>query len=273
MINLNEATRNQSKNKSKKGANYKDTSKGKNRYDRRLRSKLLSSVKNFNSIDMNKLFKEGNLEVAVDVQGETDVYSVTITFGDVLDQLHKLLKENNNKLDRRIIMKSIMRSFNSADVRFRCTCADWQYRFGYFATKNDLIVGKKETRPSDITNPDDTLGAGCKHVNLVLADSSWVIRVASVVYNYINYIEKHSERLYKKVIYPAIYENEFEEENPQLDLDIEDNDTLNTDKETIDKANKTAREKNWFKKDNEYRFKPRDKQVEFDLDSLDNEEE
>ena len=92
MINLNEATRKQSKSKSKKGANYKDTSKGKNRYDRRLRSKLLSSVKNFNSIDMNKLFKEGTLEVNVDVQGETDVYSVTVSFGGVLDQLQKLLK-------------------------------------------------------------------------------------------------------------------------------------------------------------------------------------
>ena len=56
----------------KKGANYKDTSKGKNRYERRTKSKLASSVKHFNSIDMDKLFKSDILDVNIDVAGETN---------------------------------------------------------------------------------------------------------------------------------------------------------------------------------------------------------
>ena len=52
--------------------------------------------------------------------------------------------------------------------------------------------------PTDETNPNNELGAGCKHVLLVLGNTSWVIKVASVIMNYIKYIEKSRVNIYQK---------------------------------------------------------------------------
>lgn len=192
--------------------------KGKNRYQRRLYSRLAASVKNFNSIDMNKLFKDDILDVDIDVKGETDIYVVRISFSGFLDELHNFLN-NNKPLDRKIISKALVRAFNADNVYINCTCPDFRYRGKYWATKNDILIGAPETRPSDITNPNDTKGPGCKHINLALSDSSWLIKVSSVIYNYINYMEEHDERLYQKYIYPAIYQKPYDpDEEVQLDI-------------------------------------------------------
>ena len=192
--------------------------KGKNRYQRRLYSRLAASVKNFNSIDMNKLFKDDILDVDIDVKGETDIYVVRISFSGFLDELHNFLN-NNKPLDRKIISKALVRAFNADNVYINCTCPDFRYRGKYWATKNNILIGAPETRPSDITNPNDTKGPGCKHINLALSDSSWLIKVSSVIYNYINYMKEHDERLYQKYIYPAIYQKPYDpDEEVQLDI-------------------------------------------------------
>ena len=199
--------------------------KGKNRYQRRLYSRLAASVKNFNSIDMNKLFKDDILDVDIDVKGETDIYVVRISFSGFLDELHNFLN-NNQPLDRKIISKALVRAFNADNVYINCTCPDFRYRGKYWATKNDILIGAPETRPSDITNPNDTKGPGCKHINLALSDSSWLIKVSSVIYNYINYMEEHDERLYQKYIYPAIYQKPYDpDEEVQLDITDVTNDS------------------------------------------------
>ena len=105
----------------------------------------------------------------------------------------------------RVVVRSLLNSFNSDNVYIRCTCPDYVYRHAYWNSKNNIIVGSKETRPSDITNPNDNLGSGCKHIMLVISNTSWMIKLASVVFNYINYMEKHYQKLYKDIIYPAIY--------------------------------------------------------------------
>ena len=148
-------------------------------------------------------------------------------------------------------------------------CPDWAYRFAYWMTITDINSGQPENRPSDITNPDNTKGAGCKHVLLVLANNTWLIKVASVIHNYINYMEKHQQRLYADIIYPAIYQKEYEDE---VQLDMTADDELASDTELIDIANKYATTKNQFQKGNEIgmdtRFKsknqPIKKQVSFD---------
>lgn len=199
--------------------------KGKNRYQRRLYSRLAASVKNFNSIDMNKLFKDDILDVDIDVKGETDIYVVRISFSGFLDELHNFLK-NNTPLDRKIISKALVRAFNADNVYINCTCPDFRYRGKYWATKNNILIGAPETRPSDITNPNDTKGPGCKHINLALSDSSWLIKVSSVIYNYINYMKEHDERLYQKYIYPAIYQQPYDpDEEVQLDITDVTNDS------------------------------------------------
>ena len=192
--------------------------KGKNRYQRRLYSRLAASVKNFNSIDMNKLFKDDIIDVDIDVKGETDIYVVRISFSGFLDELHNFLN-GGVSLDRKIISRALVRAFNADNVYINCTCPDFRYRGKYWATKNNILVGAPELRPSDITNPNDTKGPGCKHINLALSDSSWLIKVSSVIYNYIEYMKEHDERLYQKYIYPAIYQQPYDpDEEVQLDI-------------------------------------------------------
>ena len=205
--------------------------KGKNRYQRRLYSRLASSVKNFNSIDMNKLFKDDILDVDIDVKGETNIYVVRISFGGFLDELHNFLK--TQELNRKIIAKALARAFNDDQVYINCTCPDFRYRGKYWATKNNILVGAPETRPSDITNPNDTKGPGCKHITLALSDSSWLVKVSSVIYNYIEYMKEHDERLYQKYIYPAIYQKPWEP-GDEVQLDITDMDNVENDMFDLD---------------------------------------
>lgn len=201
--------------------------KGKNRYQRRLYSRLAASVKNFNSIDMNKLFKDDIIDVDIDVKGETDIYVVRISFSGFLDELHNFLN-GGVSLDRKIISRALVRAFNADNVYINCTCPDFRYRGKYWATKNNILIGSPELRPSDITNPNDTKGPGCKHINLALSDSSWLIKVSSVIYNYIEYMKEHDERLYQKYIYPAIYQQPYDpDEEIQLDItDVTDDSNL-----------------------------------------------
>ena len=61
---LNEASRNDLITKSKV------STKGRERFKRRVKSKVANQVKQFNSIDMNKLFKDDILTVNIAVEGE-----------------------------------------------------------------------------------------------------------------------------------------------------------------------------------------------------------
>ena len=117
----------------------------------------------------------------------------------------------------------------------------------YWQTKNGVSSGDPENRPSDITNPDDKLGSACKHVLLVLSNTSWLLKVGSTILNYIRYMEKHYEKLYADIIYPAVYGKHYEE---PVQLDLFDDGTLETDTDTLDKSNEYARTKNQFKKGN-----------------------
>ena len=126
-------------------------------------------------------------------------------------------------------------------------CPDSQYRFNFWNTKNNTNSGPPELRPSNITNPRDSLGSACKHVLLVLSNNSWILRVARVLVNYINYMEQHYQKMYADVIYPAIFGKKYEE---PVQLDMEDETELITDKETISRATQAAREKGRFQKGN-----------------------
>ena len=225
----------------------KQSNKGFQRFKRRVKSRVANTVKQYNAIDMNKLFKDDILTTDVQVKGETDTYVVKISFGGFLELLYDQLKVTN-EFNLKAVTRALINGFNRDDVYIHCSCPDWQYRFAYFATKNNINSGDAENRPSDITNPNDMLGSACKHVLLVLSNTSWLLKVASVIHNYVNYMEKHHERLYQKIIYPAIWKKEYEEPK-QLSL-FDDEDELATDTDTIDTSNVYARTKNQFKKGN-----------------------
>lgn len=194
--------------------------------------------------------------MSLDVDGETDSYLVTISFKGFLDYLRKELAKVDNKLSLRVVIRALLDGINSDDVYMRCSCPDYQFRMAYWASRTDTIVGDKETRPSNITNPNNRLGSGCKHLMLVLSNTSWMIKLGSVIFNYINYMEKNYKKLYADVIYPAIYDKKYEEP-VQLDIDSLDNDELDTTSYMVDKSNKYARDKNKFQVGNKWRFQPK----------------
>lgn len=225
----------------------KASTKGKQRFNRRNKSKVSSVVKSFNSIDMNKLFKEDILTVNIPVKGETDDYLVRITFGGFLEILRDSVVDKQT-IDFRDISRAAIIGFNRDDVYISCNCPDFRYRFNYYATKNNINSGTPETRPSKITNPNDTLGSGCKHILLVLNNTSWIIRVARVIINYIRYMEKHYPKMYYDIMYPAIYGKKYDE---PVQLSLDDTDELMTDTDTVDAANDYNKERTKFQKGNE----------------------
>lgn len=258
MINetlLIEDSRQQLLSKAKTGANYKtDTSKGKNRYERRVHSKISSTVKEYNNIDMNKFFKDNILDVKIKVEGETDDYLVEISFGDVLDKLKDNISKNNGKFEFKVILQALIKCFNTNDVYVRCDCPDWQYRFGYWASIDDIIVGEKEKIPSDITNPDNKLGPACKHVCLVLSNLQWLYKVASTINNYVNYMESHYKQAYKGIIYPKLYDKDYElisdeEKNPRF-YKVDSDEEIGTDSDLIKQSNEYGATRGRFKKGN-----------------------
>lgn len=253
----------------------KSSVKGKQRYDKRRRSKVANTVKSFNQIDMNKLFKEDILTVNIPVHGETDDYRVRITFGGFLEILRDQIQDSPT-VELKHISKTCIIGFNKGDVYISCSCPDFQYRFAYFATLNDINSGTPETRPSDITNPEDKLGSGCKHILLVLSNTSWILRVARVINNYIKYMEKHYQKLYADIIYPAIFNKEYEQP-VQLTFDdgAEVND-LATDDDTLDTSNEYGKNRTKFQKGNtqgvRFAKEPEEDKSQLELDIEDEEE-
>lgn len=243
---------------------------GKTRYEKRVKSSFASSTRSYNKINMNELFKDNILTVGIDVRGETNSYVVTIKFGGFLDLLRRRLEQQSGVLDLRSIIRALIDAFNSDDVYISCQCPDFFYRFGYWATVDNINSGEPQLIPSDITNPNNKLGPGCKHIMLVLSNTGWLIKVASVINNYIRYFEQHRQKDYADIIYPAIYGKEYEE---PVQLSMDDTDELESEEEVIDKTNEYGRTRTQFKPGNKegIRFAPKSANV--DQLSLEDEEE
>lgn len=264
-----EDSRSQLLSKARQGAEYKgDKSKGKNRYERRTKSKISNSVREYNQLDMNKFFKDDILDLYIKVHGETDDYMVGISFSGILELIREeTTKDENLQVDLRLILKMLKRAFNREDkVLIRCSCADFQYRHSYWASVHDMILGDKETRPADETNPHDDLGPACKHIILVLSNTAWLVKLASAVNNYIVYIKDHYEKSYTELIYPQLYGREYED---PVQLGLFDKDELdNTD---VDQANQYGSTRTRFKKGNQSGIQftknevPDDDQIELEL--------
>lgn len=246
---LLEVSRNQLVNKSKKGKNYSKNNQalGKNRWERKRWSRVAKSTREFNSIDMNAFFKKDILTVNIPVQGETDNYIVKIKFKDVLNEIAKNVQANNNKLDYRIISQALSRVFNSGDVYCHCTCPDWMYRMAYWSTVQDYNSGQPESRPNRFTwtNSQDDMGGVCKHAALVLANVSWLMKVASVINNYIHYAEAYMQRQFADIIFPKIYGVKYPE---ALQLGMFDRQYLRHSKGVIDAINEFGSTRGRFKK-------------------------
>ena len=205
---LLEDTRNMLVNKSRSVGTYKDTSRGKNRFDRKKYSSVAKTVKQYNKIDMNKLFKEDILEVIIPVVGEHDSYTVTVKMEGVVKEIANNIKNNKNQLEYRTIIQSLTKVFNSSNIYIKCNCQDYKYRFAHWNIVNNVSVDDSASDPGPghgIANPNDDKGRGCKHILLVLANGDWLMKVASVINNYIHYAEEKLRQPFLKLIFPKLY--------------------------------------------------------------------
>lgn len=258
---LTEASRQQLLNKSKNSDSYKDPSKG-NRYTRRTKSKIAASVRDYNNLDMNALFKGDILEFSIPVKGETSDYEVKIIFENILDAIQEEIKRSNNKLEFRSILRALIKVFNSEDVYVNCNCGDFKFRQAYWATKGRYNSGTPQpSNGKGIANPNDTKGAGCKHVNLCLANVDWLMKVASVINNYVHYAKDYMENNYALYIFPKLFGVDY---NKAIQLTLDDfdaNGNLKTDLETdpkiINIANEIGRRRTQYKKAPEPSVNPR----------------
>lgn len=275
--------------KSKSGREYskKNQDKGKNRWERRRYSQIANSIRDYNNIDMNAFWKGDILDFKVNVKGETDNYVVSLTFERILEGLEREVKANNNKLEFKCVLRALLRAFNGEDVYVSCNCPDFTYRFAHNATVDRYNAGMPELRPNrfDWTNKYDDMGAACKHVNLVLSNTDWMMKIASVINNYVKFAKENMSRNYAEYIFPKIYGMPY---NRAVQLSIfddpEDNGLLLPDAEAIfnkeknmydfddterrDKlkdiikqtALKGRDEKGRFTSDNEFKFQKKDTQ-------------
>lgn len=225
-----------------------DITRGKNRFERKKYSKIANTVKQYNQIDMNDLFKKDSLQVAIPVVGETNSYNVTIKMDGVIAEIAKNIKNNNNKLEYRTIIQALTKVFNSANIYVKCECQDYKYRFAHWNIVNNVSVDDSSKDPGPgkgIANPNDDKGRGCKHILLVLANMDWLMKVASVINNYIHYAEEHLQKPFLKVIFPKLYGMEAEEA-VEHDL-IDTNDYLDSSKGMIDAINAYGRNRGKYK--------------------------
>lgn len=103
----------------------------------------------------------------------------------------------------------------------------------YYSTKGKYNGGRPELRPSKITNPNDTKGAGCKHVLNVLGNLDWAMKLATSINNYISYIKDKYPDKYEQIIYPMIFTKPFEPDIEEVEIEepIEETEIEEVDEE------------------------------------------
>ena len=163
---------------SRKNLVGKSKSQSPDRFNRRLGY----HPKSYKGIDVERLLDDDIIVIKVPV-GD---YMCTVAYKGVLRHLTDVInKQPTPNVTLQSVIKALSDAFDDTDILVDCTCPDFRYRFAYWATKYGYKYGKPETRPSKITNPDDKLGAMCKHLSSLLSNKRWLVKIASTFNEYI----------------------------------------------------------------------------------------
>lgn len=201
----------------------------------RYKKRLNYQISNFKGVDLSELFNNDYFVFRTPINN----YEVIIAFPGVLSELKEVVKATHGDVRRinlQLVIKALRKAFDKADdVKIRCSCGDFRYRFMYYAWKNDYLYGKPTPgteEPPKITNPDNNLGPACKHLNLFLSNKKWLTKAASVVNALIKtYPDKAAYYLYDED--EIIDDNQSNEtENDELD-NSNDNQDNNQDSNEI----------------------------------------
>lgn len=177
----------------------KTKTQSKARWDKRMNYKNFT-IKN---VDITDLLDKDKVVVIFEVGDYTD----TIAFSNILLNLREIVKNDPRHIVKfDWVIKACQRALDQADIYVHCTCPDFKYRFAYVGTKNNYKYGKKEMRPADVRNPNDDIGAFCKHLTAILSNKNWVNKVATRVTDWLNMqtIEEVRDALnYQEAEFPA----------------------------------------------------------------------
>lgn len=211
----------------------------------RYKKRLSYQVSNFRGVDLKEMFENDYFVFKTPIKD----YTCVIAFPGVFTQLRQVVKETHgdpSKINLQMVIKALRRAFDATDdVKVDCTCADWRYRFAYYATVNGYKYGTPETRPSDITNPDDALGATCKHLDLLLSNKRWLVKAASVVNSFIKtYPDKAALYLYDEdeLHQDEVDDTPIDQEPTPEEPESSNQDTQSTDSSDEDKSDEDGDE-------------------------------
>jgi len=113
-------------------------------------------------------------------------YHCIVAYNGIIQQLIEVVgKQPKHNVTLQSVIRAITQAIDKTDILVDCECADFKYRYAYWATKYGYKYGEPETRPAKRTNPDDNIGSMCKHLTYLLANKRWLVKLASVVNSYI----------------------------------------------------------------------------------------
>lgn len=139
-------------------------------------------VNSYSGIDPDRLLEDDLLVAQVKV-GD---YYCTIAYKGVLENLYDIVrKQPKHNVTLQSVIRAVTKSIDKTDVLVDCTCPDFIYRYSYWASKYGYKYGRQETRPSKITNPDDKMGAMCKHLTMLLSNKKWMVKLSSIVNDFV----------------------------------------------------------------------------------------
>lgn len=159
------------------------------RYARRMN--YVNSIKPI-AVAKDLFISTGTLTVPMSIGEGEHQYVVTCHISGIM----KLIRQELDKFDavlpdRPLVYRALRKAVDTSNIYIDCTCPDFRYRFAYWATRQDYKYGKAESRPSNITNPNNT-GSVCKHVTAALVrPSQWLKYVAGWISTVVRaYIEQ-----------------------------------------------------------------------------------
>lgn len=159
------------------------------RYNKRLGYRASSN----SDIDIDSLISKDILVAKVHVGN----YICTVAYNGIIKQLLDVIsRQPKPNVTLQSVIKAISQAIDKTDILVDCSCADFKYRYAYWATKYGYKYGTPETRPTKKTNPKDNIGSMCKHLTLLLSNKRWLVKLSSTVNNYIKQYADDIRKVY-----------------------------------------------------------------------------
>lgn len=181
---------------SRHGEDYK-TMPG-NRYKQRMHIRTEGGNRVWYDIDVNRFFNLDEFTLHIPIIGQTDEYIEEIQLKNWLPILKSDIQKDGFSV--MAFKKSLTKAMRTLDIKCRCSCPDFKFRFDYWFTVFGDNPGVPETRPAKITNPQNKLGRGCKHLLFVLSNRTWITRIARIFFNYCFNLYKQNKPLFERTI-------------------------------------------------------------------------